>query len=219
MNQMSAVGRQPSAVRESNINLFTYAARCMALGDTGSLGRVGLTAHDLPALGDLSLSQLLTLSERGSDLYSYLRGGQPDKAHVKLEGILMQEGAPRDLMMLLFRMSTRRFAAERARLGMPSSRGRPVTAHIDCGVEQSIWRLWVTLADDDNHRHLRRADDWLLIAREMPGNLRTAWSLIQRWARNEAALAAFAGDRERLPREDLLQFERELRRKHNLELM
>jgi hypothetical protein len=218
MSYMNATGLSPSIVRESNLNLFTFAARCMALGDTGSLRRVGLTPQDLPALRHLSLSQLLAISERGSDLYSYLRGAHSENVHVELERILMHEGAPRTLMMSLFRMSTRRYSAERVRLGVEGPRGRPITTRIDCATEQNIWRLWVTLADDDNNRRLRRADDWLLIAREMPGHLRTAWSLIQRWARDESAQAAFAGDRARLSQEERLQVEHALRRKHNLEL-
>lgn len=210
--------RKPSTpIRESNIDLFLFAAKCMADGDTLALQQAGLTLNDIPQLRQLSLSQLIAMSEQGSELSAFLRRARQESQRSELARALMEQGAPRELMMALFRMSTRRYSAERMRLGVAGPRGRPMTAHMDAGTEQAIWRLWVTLGNERQPGQLRHADDWLLISREVPGHLRSAWSLIQRWARDPGARSAFRGDRIRLTMTRLSQSELELRHKHGLE--
>src|SRR3569623_1501655 len=66
-------GVAASQLRDLNLDLFAFVARCLALGDTGSLLRIGLSPTDLPHLRNLSLSQLMALSERGADLHGYLK--------------------------------------------------------------------------------------------------------------------------------------------------
>lgn len=203
---------------DSNIDLFTFAARCMVDGDTGSLNLMGLSARDIPHLRQLSLSQLMAMSERGADLHAYLKRARYESSRGELERALLLSGAPRELMMALFRMSTRRYSAERLRLGVVGPRGRPMTAHMDSPVEQAIWRLWVMLADDFDPSRLKEADGWLLIAKELPGMLRSAWSLIQQWSQNEQSVSVLTGDRARLGRRNLDESEKSLRLKHKMEL-
>jgi hypothetical protein len=205
-------------VGDSNIELFTFAARCMVQGDTGSLNSMGLSARDIPHLRQLSLSQVVAMSERGSDLHAYLKRARYESSRGELERALLKQGAPRELMMALFRMSTRRYSSERIRLGVVGPRGRPMTAHMESAVEQAIWRLWVTLADGHDPARLLNADSWLLIAKELPGSLRSAWSVIQQWARCEASLSVFRGDRIRLGIGSLTESECALRMKHGLEM-
>lgn len=213
----SGYGQAEQAV-DSNVNLFTIAARCMVEGDTRALQSVGLSARDLPHLRQLSLSQLLSMAERGSDLQAYLKRARFESSKGELEKALIAEGAPRELMMALFRMSTRRYSAERVRMGVVGPRGRPLTAHMDSAVEQAIWRLWVMLADSFNPARLEHADSWLLIAKELPGRLRSSWSLIQQWSRCEKTLSVFEGDRSRLGRRALSEAEQIMRLKHGFEL-
>ncbi len=205
-------------VVDSNIDLFTFAARCMVEGDTGSLNRMGLSARDIPHLRQLNLSQLLSITERGSDLHAYLKRARYESSRGELERALLQHGAPRELMMAVFRMSTRRYSSERVRLGVTGPRGRPMTAHMDSAVEQSIWRLWVILADEHDPGRLQNADGWLLIAKELPGRLRSVWSLIQQWSRCAQSLSVLAGDRARLGRRNLEESEVALRLKHGMEM-
>ncbi len=217
MNNIHSSRKTQSKIQESNIDLFIFAAKCMAQGDIDSLHRAGLTTKDFPQLRKLSLSQLMAMSEQGSELTAYLKRIRGDSQRSELAQALMQQGAPRELMMALFRMSTRRYSAERMRLGVAGPRGRPMTANMDAATEQTIWRLWVTLGNEHNPRLLRNADDWLLVACEVPGRLRSAWSLIQRWAQDQDAIGAFHGDRIRLTVSRLARSEAELRHKHGLE--
>ena len=205
-------------VGSSNIELFTFAARCMVQGDTSSLNSIGLSARDIPHLRQLSLSHIVAMSERGSDLHAYLKKARYESTRGELERALLKEGAPRELMMALFRMSTRRYSAERVRLGVAGPRGRPMTAHMDSSSEQSIWRLWVTLADEHDPSRLLNADSWLLIAKELPGKLRSAWSLIQQWSRSESSLSVFRGDRIRLGESQLMESEQSIRARHGIEM-
>ena len=217
MSSLNTIQHRPTAIHQANIDLFTFAAKCMAQGDTGSLNRAGLSIRDLPLLRQLSLSQLMAMSERGAALHDYLRRIRSESMRGELEQALVQQGAPRELMMAVFGMSTRRYSAERLRLGIVGPRGRPVTAHIDSATEQCIWRLWVTLADEHDARRLRHSDNWLLIALELPGHLRSAWSLIQQWARDDDAMVALEGDRLRLTIEALALNEKALRVKHGVD--
>jgi NAD-dependent DNA ligase len=217
VNHILTPSKPQTKVQELNIDLFIYAAKCMAQGDTIALQRAGLSFRDIPQLRQLSLSQLIAMSEQGAELAAYLKRARGDSQRSELAQALMEQGAPRELMMALFRMSTRRYSAERMRLGVAGPRGRPMTAHMDAATEQAIWRLWVTLGNELDPRYLRNAEDWLLIAREVPGRLRSAWSLIQRWAQDQDAIGAFRGDRVRLTMPRLARSEAELRHKHGLE--
>ena len=216
MNHMLASADPRSKIQESNTDLFIYAMQCMFNGDSGSLRRAGLSGMDISRLSQLSLAQLITMSKQGTELHAHLKQVQGESRRKDLANELLQQGAPRGLMMSLFRMSTRRYSAERARLAVASLRGRPMTSQMDASTEQTIWRLWVVLGDDRNPGELRRADDWLLVAREVPMQLRSAWSLIQQWARDEQALHIVRGDRIRLTESRLTEMESALRCKHGL---
>lgn len=177
--------------------------------------KIGLTEQHIPYLLQLPLAEVIALADAGHDLRTYLRlltGKSLDKA---LRTKLIQHGAPRELIIQLFGISTRHYAAERVRLGV-AAYGRPGTRVLDTATEHRVWRLWVLLANPMDPFRLRRADHWQLIALEVPQRLRSAWSLIQRWARETEARTAFAGDRARLTPNSQRQGEQELRVKHGL---
>lgn len=204
--------QQLKALHARNVDLYTSAIRCAVAGDTHQLHRLGLSEALIPYLLRLSPVDVLSLSRSGLDLLAYLRLMPADT----LRTLLMEYGAPRELMMQVFNMSTRRFAAERERLGITGHRGRPSTTALDTSAEHHLWRLWIVLADPHEPSRLRQADHWLLIALELPQRLRPAWSLIQRWARDQDARAALTGDRARLPPARQRAAERELRQRHGL---
>ena len=186
------------SIHEQNLELFSFVLRCVSNGEPHMLHDAGLAESDVAQLQGLSLTQLMELSNRGMKLTTYLGEARRRRAQRGLSLALIEQRAPRELMMQLFRMSTRRFASLRMSLGVVGGRGRPNTALTDSAVEQRIWRLWVILADEIDPRQLRAADHWLLISLELPGYLRSAWSLIQRWVREPVSLAVFSGDRLRL---------------------
>lgn len=221
MNQAAASQQHPTTIQELNIDMFTFALRCLAKGDISALHRIGLSEWDVPHLRRLSFSQLIDLSDRGLSLVAYLGETRYQSSKDELILALIRQSAPRELMMQLFRISTRRFSAERVRLGLSDGRGRPAIALMDSTIEHRIWRLWILFAQGDDPKRLRRADHWLLIAQEAPGHLRAAWALIQRWAREPETVAILIGDRVRLGADRLDRLERELRNKHKsgLELL
>ncbi len=207
--------QQLEALRRRNVDLYSSAITWIALGETGEMRKIGLTEQHIPYLLQLPLAEVIALADGGHDLRTYLRllsGKSIDKA---LRTALIQHGAPRELIIQLFGISTRHYAAERERLGV-AAYGRPGTRVLDTATEHRIWRLWVLLANPLDPFRLRRADHWQLIALEIPRRLRSAWSLIQRWARETDARTAFAGDRARLTPNSQRQAEQDLRVKHGL---
>jgi hypothetical protein len=204
------------ALHEQNINLYVSVARCLAAGDVGQLQHIGLSERQIAYLLQLSLSKLLGLADDGLDLHSHLRVATRYYNDEALCSALIERRAPRELMTQLFGMNTRRYTTERARLGVAGKRGRPHTQALDASIEHQIWRLWILLANPQDPSQLRRADHWLLIGLEIPQHLRSAWSLIQRWAREADSRIAFAGDRARLSLAQQQAGEQKLRDKHGL---
>jgi hypothetical protein len=216
---MSTSSQSPSKalltpIHQQNLDLFAFALKCVSSGDPIQLDRAGLAQGDVDLLRNLSLSQLTELSDRGLQLSTYLADARERHVHEGLSLALIEQRAPRELIMQLFKMSTRKYAATRQQLGITGGRGRPFTAVIDCAVEHRIWRLWVVLANPTDPQQLRRPEHWLLLAFEFPDQLRTAWALIQRWARRRESLTAFSGDRSRLGEQRCRTIEMELRNKH-----
>ena len=63
------------------------------------------------------------------------------------------------------------------------------------------------------------ADDlWLVIAKEGRPAIRTAWSLIQKWAHERYSLTAWQRDRAMLSTEEIRRAETELRDRHGVRL-
>ena len=207
---------QPETLRQRNIDLYMFAVRCITAGEISHLQRIGLRREHVAHISKLSTAEVLGLADRGWELGPYLDRMAGKRVDSELCAALIEHGAPRDMLIELFGLSTRTFAAERARLGISGGRGRPSTRGLEAWAEHRAWRLWVLLADPEDPSRLRRADHWLLVALEIPQQLRTVWSVIRRWSREEQACAVFAGDRARLTSGRLLLAERELLEKHGL---
>ena len=204
------------ALRQRNFDLYTSALRCIAASDRAGLQRLGVAPADIPYLLQLSPAAVLALADQGLALQTCLYRMTGRRSEDALTTTLIEHGAPRQLMAQQFGMSTRRYTAERARLGLKGTTGRPNLNALDAAAEHRIWRLWVLLANPRQPSRLRRADHWLLLALEIPQPLRSAWALIQRWARDAEARAALAGDRARFSPARQAQAEQQLRDKHGL---
>jgi hypothetical protein len=204
------------ALRQRNVDLYTAAIRSVAVGDPQQLHRFGLNSRHVPHLLQLSFSEVFDLADSGLELPTYLHMVTGRSADRLLRTALIEHGAPRELIVQVFGMSSRRYAAERARLGVAGTCGRPNTRDLDVATEHRIWKLWILLANPQDPSRLCEADHWLLIAQDLPQQLRAAWSLIQRWAREADARVAFAGDRARLSPLQQQQAEQELRERHGL---
>lgn len=212
----NAMPLRRETLRQRNVALYASAIRSITDGDTGPLHQLGMTARHVPHLLQLSISEVFDLADHGLDLAGYLHQVTGKSADKLLREALIGHGAPRELVVQVFGMSSRRYAAERLRLGVAATAGRPNTRALDVATEHRIWRLWTLLANPGDPARLREADHWLLIALDLPQQLRAAWSLIQRWARQADALLAFAGDRERLSLMQQQRAEHDLREKHGL---
>lgn len=208
---------------ELNYALFLYATRCLAEGDIEALRQIGFIPEDIPVLDQLRMSDLHALSASRAGavnvtvdraaLQRLIDGIHRRRTRDRLKRELLRLDAPLPMMTTIFGMNSRQYTALRESMGVTSGVGRPKT-QIDDGQEAALWKLWVMLADAERPQQLRHDDLWLIIGREQPKKLRSAWFSIQQWSRDPSSLKAFESERLRLRDVQLMAEESELREKH-----
>lgn len=212
--------------KESELNyaIFAYATRCMAEGDLDALRQVGFVPEDIPVLDQIRLSDLHALSASRAHalkvqidraaLQWLLERVRRRRTREMLKLELLRLEAPFPMMTKLFGMTPREFATVREAIGVSGGLGRPKINFDDD--ESQLWRLWVLLADLSRPDKLRQDDLWLVIGREQPSALRTAWHAIQRWAQDPVTLRSLESERAQLSDDVIVQEEVMLRRKHGI---
>ena len=208
--------------------VLSYASRCVAEGDIHAFRDIGFQVEDIGVIERLSLADLQTLSTSRSHAINVrldreawgwlLKRMRRQRSRDALALALIQLDAPKAMMASLFGYNDRDYSTRRETYGIQDSivGGRPPSASE--AEERQLWDLWVRLAKQEAPQQLRSDDLWLVIAKAAKPGIRTAWSLIQKWAHDSYSLSAWQRDRAVLSADYLRQQEAELRRSHGLQL-
>lgn len=217
-----------SRTKEAELNyaIFAYAARCITEGDLEALRQVGFEPGDVQIIDQLRLPDLHALSASRAHalnvqvdrealqwLVEHVRRRRT-RDMLRLE--LLKLDAPSDMMTNLLGMSGRAYTAARETLGVVGGQGRPASRLGDDAEEVRLWHLWVIFADAARPQKLRHDDLWLVIGRELASGLRSAWNIVQQWARDEHSLPSFREERAKMSESQLAREETTLREKHGV---
>lgn len=217
-----------SRTKEAELNyaVLTYAARCLTEGDIDALREIGFEPEDIEVIDELRLSDLHALAASRAHalnvridreaLHWLVEHVRRRRARDALRLELLRMDAPSDMMTSLFGMTGRGYTATRDALGIVGGHGRPASHLGDEAEESKLWALWVQLADIRRPSRLRHDDLWLVLARELPTGLRSAWNIIQQWARDEYSVRSLRDERAKLTQDQLAAEERELRERHGV---
>lgn len=227
MNATSLV-RERSKENDLVFAVLSYASRCVAEGDIHAFRDIGFDLDDIGTIERLSLADLQLLC--GSRAHAInvrldreawgwlLKRVRRQRSRDALALALIRLDAPKAMMASLFGYTDRDYAMRRESCGITESLagGRPPSASEED--ERYLWELWVRLAKADTPQQLRSDDLWLIVAKEGRPSIRTAWSLIQKWAHEPYSLTAWQRDRSMLSADEIRQAEQELRERHRLRL-
>lgn len=206
--------------------VLSYASRCVAEGDLHAFRDLGFQVEDIGVIERLSLAELQLLSTSRSHAINVsldreawgwlLKRMRRQRSRDALALALIRLDAPKAMIASLFGTNDRDYAMRREACGITETvaGGRPASASEDD--ERHLWELWVRLAKPDTPQQLRADDLWLVIAKEGRPPIRTAWSVIQKWAHEPYSLTAWQRDRAMLSTEEIRRTENELREKHGV---
>lgn len=218
--------RDRSKENELVFAVLSYASRCVAEGDIHALRGLGFQLDDIGVIERLSLAELQLLSTSRSHAINVsldreawgwqLKRVRRQRSRDALALALIRLDAPKAMMASLFGTTDRDYAIRREACGITETiaGGRPPSACEED--ERHLWELWVRLAKPDTPQQLRSEDLWLVIAKDGRPPIRTAWSLIQKWAHERYSLTAWQRDRAMLSAEDIRRAETELRDRHGV---
>lgn len=228
MNTTSLV-RERSKKNDLVFAVLSYASRCVAEGDIHAFRDLGFDLDDIGTIERLSLADLqLLCGSRGHAIHVQLdreawgwllKRVRRQRSRDALALALIRLDAPKAMMASLFGYTDRDYAMRREACGITETLGggRPPSASEED--ERYLWELWVRLAKPDTPQQLRVDDLWLVIAKEARPPIRTAWSLIQKWAHERYSITAWQRDRSMLSAEELRHAEYELRERHGLRML
>jgi hypothetical protein len=97
----------------------------------------------------------------------------------QLQHALIQADAPQEMMRSLFGLGSKEYARWRRLLGLTAAVGRPCEP--DEEPAHALWLAWQAKAEDDGEV-LLTGEDYLALKDTTGLELRTIWSLTQRWA-------------------------------------
>lgn len=218
--------RERSKENELVFAVLSYASRCVAEGDLHAFRSLGFDLDDIQTIERLSLTELQLLAASRSHAINIsldreawgwlLKRMRRQRSRDALALALIRLDAPKAMMASLFGTTDREYSTRREACGITETvaGGRPPSASE--AEERHLWELWVRLAKPDTPQQLRSDDLWLVIAREGRPAIRTAWSLIQKWAHERYSLTAFQRDRTLLSADEIRRAEIELRERHGV---
>jgi len=177
--------------KESDLTaaVFLYAVRCLVEGDQLALRDMQFGPKEVDALQQLNITDLCrTGNLRGHCLQVQLDRDvfwrlvdrlRQQRESDQLQHALMQADAPQDMMRGLFGLSSKEYARWRRLLGFTAAVGRPC----EPAEEQAnaLWLAWQAHAGDDGEVSLT-GEDYRALKDATGLELRTIWSLTQRWA-------------------------------------
>lgn len=220
--------RERSKENELVFAVLSYASRCVAEGDLHAFRSLGFDLDDIKTIEGLSLTELQLLAASRSHAINIsldreawgwlLKRMRRQRGRDALALALIRLDAPKAMMASLFGTTDREYSTRREACGITETvaGGRPPSATE--AEERHLWELWVRLAKPDTPQQLRADDLWLVIAREGRPAIRTAWSLIQKWAHERYSLTAFQRDRTQLSTDEIRRAEAELRDRHGVRM-
>lgn len=218
--------RERSKENELVFAVLSYASRCVAEGDLHAFRSLGFDLDDIQTIERLSLTELQLLAASRSHAINIsldreawgwlLKRMRRQRSRDALALALIRLDAPKAMMASLFGTTDREYSTRREACGITETvaGGRPPSATE--AEERHLWELWVRLAKPDTPQQLRADDLWLVIAKEGCPPIRTAWSLIQKWAHERYSLTAFQRDRALLSADEIRRAEAELRERHGV---
>lgn len=218
--------RERSKENELVFAVLSYASRCVAEGDLHAFRSLGFDLDDIQTIERLSLTELQLLAASRSHAINIsldreawgwlLKRMRRQRSRDALALALIRLDAPKAMMASLFGTTDREYSTRREACGITETvaGGRPPSATE--AEERHLWELWVRLAKPDTPQQLRCDDLWLVIAREGCPPIRTAWSLIQKWAHERYSITAFQRDRALLSADEIRRAEAELRERHGV---
>ena len=222
----STLMRERSKENDLVFAVLSYASRCVAEGDIHAFRDLGFAVDDINVIERLSLAELQLLSASRSHAIQVsldreawgwlLKRMRRQRSRDALALALIRLDAPKAMMASLFGTNDREYATRREACGITETiaGGRPPSASEE--EERHLWELWVRLAKPDAPQQLRSEDLWLVIAKEGRPPIRTAWSVIQKWAHERYSLTAWQRDRAMLTADEIRRAEAELRERHGV---
>lgn len=220
----STLVRERSKENDLVFAVLSYASRCVAEGDLHAFRSLGFDLDDITTIERLSLTELQVLAASRSHAINIsldreawgwlLKRMRRQRSRDALALALIRLDAPKAMMASLFGTTDREYSTRREACGITETvaGGRPPSATE--AEERRLWELWVRLAKADTPQQLRSDDLWLVIAKEGKPPIRTAWSLIQKWAHERYSLTAWQRDRAMLSVDEIRRAESELRERH-----